>query len=489
MGSKNSKPQLQSAVETSNSLPFTKEEEKRGKCPVSGKNSNDNATENSTSACPVMRRKKPAEKKKGDIETLNNTNNNSACPVMTKDSGNSTKQQQQQQYNVYSQPIDPTNNMPAIANQLPAAIQKESLSTKRVKSTIPKGGSDSDTWTYPSPQMFYNSLVRKNKLDDTKESDIPTVVALHNNMNEKTWAKVLEWEALLSDQNNNNNAKNNGIKLSRFMGRPSDLSPKARFKNLFFSHPLPFDRHDWTILRPDGTEGRYIIDYYHDESLISHEEATSEEEFLPDMHDRKAVKSILVDVRPALDSPQSFIHRCLKMPMARINNESTFEPLPMIPTKDMKAQLDESLQVWDNIQRSVAGNTSKDQTQAASKNKKSESLSSLQKAEASKISEKEATLIANNFAKMLKDCTEQQQKLNQCKDEEEYAKASLDLSLCMGKIMCPLLHKTMIESLHSEEEKTYDARVEKSLENLMVCIENENARVISARESNPEVFN
>ena len=42
------------------------------------------------------------------------------------------------EYNVYSQPIDPKNNMPRVANQLPAAQQSKNLSTERVKSSIPK---------------------------------------------------------------------------------------------------------------------------------------------------------------------------------------------------------------------------------------------------------------------------------------------------------------------------------------------------------------
>jgi len=43
-----------------------------------------------------------------------------------------------QEYNVYSQPIDPLNNMPKYANQVPAPGQSNPLSTERVKSTIPK---------------------------------------------------------------------------------------------------------------------------------------------------------------------------------------------------------------------------------------------------------------------------------------------------------------------------------------------------------------
>ena len=45
---------------------------------------------------------------------------------------------QQREYNVYAQPIDPKNNMPRVANQLPAPQQSQSLSTDRVQSSIPK---------------------------------------------------------------------------------------------------------------------------------------------------------------------------------------------------------------------------------------------------------------------------------------------------------------------------------------------------------------
>ena len=47
--------------------------------------------------------------------------------------------------------------------------------------------------------MFWNSLARKNKIGDTKESDMEVVVAIHNSMNEGTWAKVLEWEGVVGE--------------------------------------------------------------------------------------------------------------------------------------------------------------------------------------------------------------------------------------------------------------------------------------------------
>lgn len=63
-------------------------------------------------------------------------------------------------FNVYSQEVtpkpadqlDPKNNMPAVPLQEAAQGQTAKLDTNRVKSTIPKGGTDT-TWEYPSPQM------------------------------------------------------------------------------------------------------------------------------------------------------------------------------------------------------------------------------------------------------------------------------------------------------------------------------------------------
>ena len=48
-------------------------------------------------------------------------------------------------------------------NQLPSPNQPFPLSTDRVKSTIPKAGTENDKWVYPSEQMFWNAMLRKGK--------------------------------------------------------------------------------------------------------------------------------------------------------------------------------------------------------------------------------------------------------------------------------------------------------------------------------------
>ena len=84
-------------------------------------------------------------------------------------------------YNVYNQPLDPSNQMPLTPNQLPWPGQAKPLSTDRAASTIPKGGTGGRaTWVFPSPQMFYNALQRKGKGDDVVEEDMDTIISVHN---------------------------------------------------------------------------------------------------------------------------------------------------------------------------------------------------------------------------------------------------------------------------------------------------------------------
>jgi cytochrome c heme-lyase len=196
------------------------------------------------------------------------------------ESGSSAKM-----FDVYAQEIDPANMMPATPNQLPSPGQKVRLSTDRVSSSIPKSGeTEGTTWTYPSPQMFFNALKRKGKADDVQEMDMSSVVAIHNRMNERTWREVQAWERRFHCKECSN------PKLRRFMGKPHDLSPTARFRSTFRGYPAPFDRHDWIVDRCGLQDVRYVIDYYYREQADTGE-------------------PIEVHVRPALDSPGAIFDR------------------------------------------------------------------------------------------------------------------------------------------------------------------------------------
>ena len=71
------------------------------------------------------------------------------CPVKSKPPQSDecpVKYKNPNVYNVYSQKIDPSNQMPAQPMQTAAPSQSQELSVHRVSSNIPKGGTDDDTW-------------------------------------------------------------------------------------------------------------------------------------------------------------------------------------------------------------------------------------------------------------------------------------------------------------------------------------------------------
>ncbi|THV05568.1 cytochrome c and c1 heme-lyase [Dendrothele bispora CBS 962.96] len=177
--------------------------------------------------------------------------------------------------------INSLNQMPSLT-QSRAPDQTMDLPLERTTSSIPRDGSAK--WEYPSPQQFYNALVRKGW--ETPEEHVETMVEIHNFLNEEAWEEVLKWEKRQPG------GSESDIHLTRFKGRPGELSPKARFWMLAgwllpsrFNTEPPFDRHDWIVRRPKtGEEVRYVIDYYS----------------APPLPDGSPVFSL--DVRPALDS-------------------------------------------------------------------------------------------------------------------------------------------------------------------------------------------
>ena len=85
--------------------------------------------------------------------------------------------------------INPLNQMPTLS-QAPAAHQTMDLPTAREESSIPRD--ESSRWDYPSPQQFYNALVRKGW--ETPEEHVETMVQIHNFLNEQAWLEILKWE-------------------------------------------------------------------------------------------------------------------------------------------------------------------------------------------------------------------------------------------------------------------------------------------------------
>lgn len=286
--------------------------------------------------------------------------------------------------------LNPLNYMPVVLSQEKAPGQTVDLPISRERSTIPKADGTGSFWEYPSPQQMYNAMVRKG-YDDTPTDAVESMVAVHNFLNEGAWAEILEWERRFADglipgaklcmQGEENAKRKNGSLelvevekwgsptgevvvqeelttdwdtthhgpsplLARFMGRPDELTPKARMMQFLgwaspdrFGTPPPFDRHDWYVVRhnrksracpmtptdvsptakpadnvddsahsaqynadgtvtlPPGSEMvRYVIDYYEGPADNS-----------PD-----AEPVFYLDVRPAVDSPDAAARRLVR---------------------------------------------------------------------------------------------------------------------------------------------------------------------------------
>lgn len=124
-------------------------------------------------------------------------------PILTDESCDSTNIDQQ-----------PAPKAPSILQALQKKTQKNSpLATDREVSTIPRalppetapakeerpannegesGFDKSGKWIYPSEQMFFEAMRRKNH--DPKVEDMRTIVPIHNAVNERAWGEILAWE-------------------------------------------------------------------------------------------------------------------------------------------------------------------------------------------------------------------------------------------------------------------------------------------------------
>lgn len=170
-------------------------------------------------------------------------------------------------------------NLEGYPNQKPSPDQPFELPTDRQVSSIPKAGSENENWVYPSPQMFWNAMLRKGwrwNDDDLTNRDMENIIRIHNVNNELAWQEVLKWESLHKNECGN-------PRLKRFGGKASDYSPRARIRS-WMGYELPFDRHDWIVDRC-GKDIRYVIDYYDGGEV-----------------NPKDYRFAILDVRPAADS-------------------------------------------------------------------------------------------------------------------------------------------------------------------------------------------
>lgn len=248
-----------------------------------------------------------------NINSNNNNDNNSSqpqngddsslCPYLSDDKNNSRNLNGKDA-------VNPFNNMPNLANT-PTADQKLHLTKDRTISNIPMGTAPQKKWEYPSAQQMYIAMLRKGKLskvDNLENDTIESMVQIHNFLNESCWLEILRWEKKYTD------LTGQSPKLLKFMGKPGVLTPRARFHYYmsymlpwFYERELPFDRHDWIVLRPKTNLQSTNLQSTNKESDTTDSSENFEQiryvlDFYTGPDDANGMPTFSVDVRPALDN-------------------------------------------------------------------------------------------------------------------------------------------------------------------------------------------
>jgi hypothetical protein len=94
------------------------------------------------------------------------------------------------------------------------------------------------------------------------------------------------------------------------------------------------------------------------------------------------------------------------------------------------------------------------------------------------------------------DAQSAQKVVNNCKDDAECAKASLALTMCLAKVVCPVQQDALAVALNADDfdpnddkaSEAYNARFEKAVENMTICVTAKSHRAALARDKYPELF-
>lgn len=167
------------------------------------------ADKTSESACPVDHKARDAWLAQARASEASKAQP-AQCPVDHK-SPAPTSQSWTQTFGSYlpwSSSSSPSQPVPSAA-----VSAHDGLGTDRVISTIPRtsgpaacpvehgasanaeiesGAHESGNWVYPSEKMFFEAMKRKGY--DARETDMKTVVPIHNAVNERAWHEIQKWE-------------------------------------------------------------------------------------------------------------------------------------------------------------------------------------------------------------------------------------------------------------------------------------------------------
>lgn len=146
-------------------------------------------------ACPVDHKTRQAWLDKAKSQSQQSSN-----PIAAGESCDSSSMDQSKSGKVPALPkmtrfsLDTSREVSTIPRALPTSTipSPTTSSHSPANSEHESGTSTSGNWIYPSEQMFFNAMKRKNY--DPQAEDMKSIIPIHNAVNERAWKEIKEWE-------------------------------------------------------------------------------------------------------------------------------------------------------------------------------------------------------------------------------------------------------------------------------------------------------
>jgi exosome complex RNA-binding protein Rrp42 (RNase PH superfamily) len=136
----------------------------------------------------------------------------------------------------------------------------------------------------------------------------------------------------------------------------------------------------------------------------------------------------------------------------------------------MKGQVQESVAVWRGIQAAAAA-----KSQLKDDNDHHDQM----------LTETRARELSRAFSTVQSQCKTQQRALDQCETEQDYARASIDVTMCMAQTVCPLQHSALVQCLNQNDN---EEAIAQAMTVVQDCVALQAQQHAQAKRQFPSVF-
>jgi hypothetical protein len=108
----------------------------------------------------------------------------------------------------------------------------------------------------------------------------------------------------------------------------------------------------------------------------------------------------------------------------------------------------------------------------------------------STISDEQAIRLAQQLSNVLRQCQQAQTTLDRCNanDNEAMQQATVQLTMCMAQVVCPLQHAALMECIQDDDASQQDESMEIALDTTTTCVANFFEKVQVAKQQHQHLF-